>query len=393
MFSQKYFTALIFSSFVILALIFVVLPPTSIVLGQAQNPTQLLSPPESISLLTQEMILEGQTNNRVTNMGTGLINKYLYGMGNIGASAIPVQVSPNGTISDTTPTFKWGAVSNASKYELAVYRGTSLVVDKVVTSYGCSGNYCSYTQPSVLNEGAYKWRIRCYVGTSWSSYSGYKYFSISTSFISDFTSNSTGWSIVKGTWSLASGTYQTRGTLYKTVSAIHTNNYPTLDYTVIVKRTLDKSGANRIIIYGTPTPLFGTYHWYQGFTFQYTNDQQFMIYRTLAGSEIILVKWTPSNYINAFGWNKIRITAKANLLKFYINDNLVAYGTDTSLSNGKVGFGMFQNVANSPFYVDYARVVTTVTETSISEASIPANAVTFSMNSAETIDLDRSPAR
>ncbi len=343
-----------------------------------------------------KVILDASTKNLITNPGTNSPNKLVYSLVSGGEPSIPIVVSPSGSISDSTPIYRWSSISNASKYHIQLYKNTTIILDRdIYSSTNCSGYTCTYVNPYYLADYSYKWRVRAYIGSSWRSYTSltpFTVFSEIPGFVSDFTNDSNGWLVVKGSWGLAGGTYRSWGALYKSDSVMHENNYPTLDYTVVMRRTVDKTGANRITIYGTPEPLFGSYHWYQGFTFQYTNDQKFLIYRSVAGVEDILVPWTPSNYINAYGWNKIRIIAssKSHLLKFYINDHLVAYGTDTSLANGRVGFGMYQAVASSPLYVTYARVVTPYSAT-LSTTSIPEDAVTFTDLSAVGVDLDRSP--
>lgn len=351
----------------------------------------------SVTTVTNTLV-NAATKNLLSNIGTNSPNKLLYSFITGGGSTTPIIVSPGGVTGDSTPIFKWGSISGASQYQVQVYKGSTILIDETVKSSSCSSYICKYTMPYYLADYSYRWRVRSYSGSAWHSYTDFASFTVKSKisgFNSQFVNNATGWSVVSGGWGIYNGTYRSLGTYQKSVSVAHENNYPILDFTVAIKRTGDQYGANRITFWGTPEPLFGTNHWYQGFTFQYTNDQKFLIYKSIAGFESIVVPWTDTNYIQPYGWNKIRIVANASTsyIQFYINGHLIAYGWDTSLRNGRVGFGMYKNVdASSPIYVDYA-ILTTPYNNTVSESSIPDDAVEFAemTTSATTINLDRSP--
>ncbi len=95
---------------------------------------------------------------------------------------IPSPQSPSGTITDTTPTFKWTRISGATQYQFAVYKSSTLKYSKTVASGSCgsSSTTCSNTPTTALSAGSYTWKVRAYVGGAWRSYSSSKSFSIST---------------------------------------------------------------------------------------------------------------------------------------------------------------------------------------------------------------------
>jgi formylglycine-generating enzyme required for sulfatase activity len=83
-------------------------------------------------------------------------------------------ISPTGTITDTTPTYTWNAVSNASYYQLHVNGSGTWYPASAV---GCSSGTgtCSFTG-STLANGSYTWYVQTYniygVG-AWSSGMGF----------------------------------------------------------------------------------------------------------------------------------------------------------------------------------------------------------------------------
>jgi hypothetical protein len=163
-------------------------------------------------------ILNITTNGLLTDIGTGSPNKLLYSMINGGETRLPVQISPSGSISTNQPTYQWGKVTAASSYQIQVYNGlTQLVDDFSVPSTNCTGYYCSIARSTALDLKAYKWRIRSFVGSSWSGYSNFMYFNVvsgTNGFVSDFNSNADGWTIVNGPWGLAGGSvFRSWGTL------------------------------------------------------------------------------------------------------------------------------------------------------------------------------------
>jgi hypothetical protein len=73
---------------------------------------------------------------------------------------------PYGTITDTTPTYRWQKAPDATWYRLYVH---SLSSDTVVfddwlssTDYSCSGNTCTYTPSTALASGNYRWWVKTF---------------------------------------------------------------------------------------------------------------------------------------------------------------------------------------------------------------------------------------
>lgn len=79
-------------------------------------------------------------------------------------------VSPSGSITDTTPTYVWNAVSGAEWYYLWVNApsGNGYIKQWYDASAVCSGGTCSVTPPTALASGAHTWWIR-----TWRAGGGY----------------------------------------------------------------------------------------------------------------------------------------------------------------------------------------------------------------------------
>jgi hypothetical protein len=91
---------------------------------------------------------------------------------------IPTPKSPSGTITDTTPTYKWTKVTVATQYRYELMKGIAVVYTKTVGSSACGAATCANTPTTVLSAGAYKWRVQAMVGGKWGAYSAYKAFSL-----------------------------------------------------------------------------------------------------------------------------------------------------------------------------------------------------------------------
>lgn len=285
------------------------------------------------------------------------------------APTVPVLVSPVGTISDTTPTYTWKKVTNATQYRYKVYAGGVLLYTKTVPSSACGTTNCTNTPTTVLSYAAYKWRAQAYVGGVWKDYSAYKNFTVAaptTGFDSQFNGTSTGWSAVKGTWTIYSSMYyRSLGLANLGASAKHTGSYGNFNYQVRMKRTGACTGcANRVIIRGNPGSLTSTYWWKPSYVFQYSNYGDFAVYEmTSAGTSVALKDWTVSSAIVKNGWNTLKVIASGSSLKFYINGTLVWSGSDSTLASGTVGFGFYRDAYAGTLDVDWAKLTGLVTST------------------------------
>lgn len=283
---------------------------------------------------------------------------------NLAASnpTVPVLVSPAGTVTDTTPIFKWKKVTGATQYRFQVYQGTTLKYTKTVPSSACGTTYCTNTPATVLAYAAHKWRAQAYIGGAWKTYSAYKNFTVSTSsggFDSQFNGSTTGWSAAKGAWTnYASMYYRSAGLTSYFASAKYTTSYPNFTYQVRMKRVGTCTGcANRIIVRGNPSVLSSIYSWSPSYAFQYSNSGSFSVFELdSTGSAIALQTWTTSSAIVPNGWNTLKVVASGSSLKFYINGTLVWNGTDSTLTTGKVGFGFYRDTATGTLDVDWAKL-------------------------------------
>jgi C1A family cysteine protease len=284
-------------------------------------------------------------------------------------STVPVLVSPSGTITDTTPTFTWKKVTDATQYRFQVYQGTTLKYTKTVSSSACGTTNCTDTPTTVLSLAAHKWRAQAYVGGVWKTYSAYKNFTVAAptaGFDSQFNGTSTGWSAVKGAWSIYSSMYyRSTGLANLGASAKHTGSYGNFTYQVRMKRTGTCTGcANRVIIRGNPASLSSTFWWQPSYVFQYSNDGMFSVYEmSSTGTSVALKSWTTSSAIVKNGWNTLKVVASGTSLKFYINGTLVWSGTDSTLTTGTVGLGFYRDSYTGTLDVDWAKLTVPVTAT------------------------------
>jgi hypothetical protein len=123
-------------------------------------------------------------------------------------------ISPTESITDTTPTYKWNAVSGSTWYHLFV-RNSSGDISKWVTaaSAGCSSGsgICSITPSTALGSGSHTWWIRTWNSSGYGPWSNGKAFSVSASasgFNSQFNGSATGWNNVAGaSWQVFSSSY------------------------------------------------------------------------------------------------------------------------------------------------------------------------------------------
>lgn len=84
----------------------------------------------------------------------------------------PVAISPISFTNDSTPTYTWQAVEGAYRYQLKLFRGTTLLVSKIVSrGEACSGDTCSVTLLKELAPNpTYQWTVRAKRYNIWSLY-------------------------------------------------------------------------------------------------------------------------------------------------------------------------------------------------------------------------------
>jgi hypothetical protein len=284
------------------------------------------------------------------------------------ALPVPTPKSPSGTISDRTPTYKWTKESGSTRYQFQLKKGTTSVYKKAVSSSACSGTTCSNTPTTTLNYATYKWRVRAKTGGTWGGWSALKKFTIekpSTGFSSSFNGSHTGWEVHKGKWLQRARNYRTAGVSEKYASISYKADFTTLTYQAKLKRVGSAGNANYISLRGTVTPLNSTGTWYKEYKLQYSNDGYFSVWKGNGSSRVALQGWTATPAIVQNGWNKLKVTATGSTLKFYINGSLVYSTTDSTLTSGRVGLGMYRDTSGgNMLYADWAKLSTTVADVS-----------------------------
>jgi hypothetical protein len=75
---------------------------------------------------------------------------------------------------------------------------------------------------------------------------------------------------------------------------------------------------------------------------------------------VALATWASSPAINqGDAWNTLRVEASGTSLAFYINGTLIWSGTDSSLSSGRAGVGMYRDASTgNELRVDWALLCT-----------------------------------
>lgn len=276
-----------------------------------------------------------------------------------GESVLPK--SPYGTISDTTPTFRWTVVSGSPQYEFQLYKGGTFIYSKKV--YGnCDTTSCTNTPTTTLSYASYKWQIRYWLGGSPSSWSAWKYFSIApepTSFNSSFNGSMTGWTkkpgaewYVDGSQVYTSGLNGKWSSMYRSTSPAFAN----FDYEIKVRR--DTADVNCLVA-RMGSSFASNNLGYPGYMFCYENGgQYFVVYMNSGGGAEYLQNWTATTYIKSGDWNRLRLVTVGPNFYFFINGKAVlALPQDSNRSVGSVGFSMYRTIDGfTEFDVDYANL-------------------------------------
>jgi len=281
----------------------------------------------------------------------------------------PEPINPTSATPTHKPTYKWTAVPDATNYIFQVYKGSTKVFGRLISSLRCGTNYCAYTPDVFLQDESYQWRVQAKVGGIWREFSSFKWFNVATDFHYTFNdlSDLELWNTVYGPWNLKNSWYRSSGDKFKVNSVVHDGLYPTFTYIVRMRRINDANTANRLYVRGTPYPLGENKSWKNGYYFQYTNNGYFSVWKAVNGTLTKIAGWTFTPAINQFGWNTMKVTGQGHILKFYINDQIVWGGLDSSLPIGKVGIGFVKDgdPAWQPFLVEGAHLFTYKTISSL----------------------------
>jgi len=81
-------------------------------------------------------------------------------------NGMPSPISPEGLITEPTPTFTWSAVSGATEYHLKLVSGLTEIYIETVDDAACTGN-CSFTPAAALDLNTdYQWMVEAYDGST-----------------------------------------------------------------------------------------------------------------------------------------------------------------------------------------------------------------------------------
>jgi len=181
---------------------------------------------------------------------------------------------------------------------------------------------------------------------------------VASGFNSQFNGSATGWESHSGTWTVDSDYYSTTGLAGTSASASYGVDFTNFDYQVRLWRSGCDTCTNRILIRGTPAPLGSGNRWYGYYAFQYTRNGSYSIWKRVAGGDVTALQdWTASSAINrGDAWNTLRVVADGADLYFYVNGTLVWWGSDYSLTSGRVGIGMYRTSDSSgdQLFADWA---------------------------------------
>ena len=279
---------------------------------------------------------------------------------------VPKVVSPVGTILDTTPTYQWGLIANATSYNYQVLQGAVVLHDETLDSAACGVDGCESTPALTLNKAVYKWRVRAYVDGVWKGFSKLTYFTVSPPGFNNAFSGSMGSFAWKagGTWNVAGGSYlHTEGVAESWTSAYSTKGrYTDFDYSIKTRLT----GDGTVFIAARMGNLVrsGTSEWYPGYRFGYCDGGDFAVIRVNAdGTRTRLQDWTLSGVISPHGWNTLRVVAQGSEFSFYINGTLMGTYTDATFARGFVGITARRETSVPGYTLDVDWAKLTVLET------------------------------
>ena len=307
-------------------------------------------------------------------------------------------LTPSGTITDTTPTYRWNAVSGSTYYYLWVGKGSSKKIGKwyTATSAGCSSGsgVCSVTPTTALGSGSHAWYIKTWNTHGLGPWSNGKSFSVSSGssgFNSQFNGNATGWYRVAGSpWNYNNAYLIGNGVKGKFSSVYYKpSQYANFEYSAQVWRGSSSDGqegyTTRLIVRGNPSILSSTKSW-NSYAFQINRRGKYSIWKINNGSATPLQSWVSSSAIHkGNAWNTLKVWVRGSNLWFSINGHWVKHVVDTTFSSGYVGIGFYTNTNNASsdkLWVNWAKL------TPLSSSSLVANNTIQKTISKEQLQLN-----
>lgn len=293
--------------------------------------------------------------------------------GPISVDAYPRPIAPTGgeDVYTKLPVFYFSKDYTANKYRIEVY---NILTGEVVYEFegypNCTNNVCQLQPDTKLkvyrfqeDGGYYKWRVRSRViaGTFfvWTSYSAYSYFYVmSKGFDATFDTSPVfnNWYAWTASWTWkTTGKVRTYGLVNNWTTLMRANYYNDFEYTVLMKRKVNISNSNFILIYGDPVPTSdGMFN--DGLYFQYRNDEYWSVYHIENGVSTAIQPWTDTDAIVPYGWNELRVLANYPYVDLWINGTYLGWIEMPSISGGYVGFGMYSVANDEPLVVDSAKL-------------------------------------
>jgi M6 family metalloprotease-like protein len=303
---------------------------------------------------------------KATSSGSWASKDYTYTAMNTGGSYSITSPSPGSILTSTTPTFSWTA--GAAEYWL--YIGSSVGASNYYNS-GSLGTATSKTVSGLPSNGSTVYVKFWYKATSSGSWASknYTYTAMSSGgggFEEYFKGSATNWIKDSGSWSVVgSEWYYSGGTADYYSDTTYNQSYSSLDYSASLWRYGYDGSSNYLIVRASGS-VNSDGDLSNNYSFNYTRNGYFCVWKRVAGVDTELKAWTYSSAINqGSAWNTLRVKAFGSNLYFYINGYLVWYGTDSSLSSGRVGVGMYRNSTSTGngFYVDWAKLTIPTSQT------------------------------
>jgi hypothetical protein len=284
-----------------------------------------------------------------------------FSVGTIPPPGAATLVSPNGSITDTTPTYTWNKVTAATWYYLWVNGPSGTVIQQWYESSAvCGASTCSATPSVTLGGGNHQWWIQTWNSGGYGPWSSGLSFSLPASgFNSQFNGSATGWQAHSGSWSIASSQWYTSpGLAGLWASTSYNGTFSTLDYQARLQRQGSNTSANCLLVRGSPTPATIDNDWDSGYSFCYAGNGYYNIWKSPGGAAwSVLQDWTYSPSISTgAAWNVLRIVANGSNLYFYVNGALVWSGVDASIASGRVGVEFYapSPLTGDQLWVDWA---------------------------------------
>jgi len=294
-------------------------------------------------------------------------------------------ISPSGSISDNTPTYRWNSASGATYYYLWVNgpSGNRIQTWYTASQAGCaSGGTCSVTPATTLSSGAHQWWIRTWNSVGYGPWSAVMNFSLPWGFNSQFNGNATNWYKPSGdptVWSVDSYYLYTYGAAGYFTSAYYNEHYGDLDYTAKLWRSRSSTYANTLLIRGDPTTLTSDRGFANAYYFEYTSNGWYSIWKRKSGIWIALQDWTYTSAISqGSAWNTLRVWANGNDLWFSINGIWVKNVADSTFTSNHVGIAMYRSTAAESLWVDWATLTPLTSGTSGTSANLSSEGMVIS---------------